>query len=206
MRVRTEAKRDAILKIAAKAFIEMGYERASMAEISARVGGSKATLYGYFESKEQLFTEVTKAVGETHLAAVFAELAQNTNDVPVALQRFGEKMIGFLCQPDALATQRMVLAEAGHSDVGRRFYEAGPGRGLEAVTVYLQAAMESGRLRAADARIAAQHLIALFEAETMPLRMLGMPVSTSKAHIRHAIERALAVFMAAYGVPDSRKR
>jgi AcrR family transcriptional regulator len=201
MRVRTEAKREAILEIAAKAFIEMGYERASMAEISARVGGSKATLYGYFESKEQLFIAVTTAVGEKHLAEAFAELAQSAADVRVALQRFGERMVGFLVQPEALATQRMVIAEAGHSDIGQRFYNAGPGRGLEAVTAYLQAAMDGGRLRAADARIAAQHLDALFQAETMPLRMLGVPVSTSRAHLRHAIERALAVFLAAYGSP-----
>jgi AcrR family transcriptional regulator len=199
MRVRTEAKREAILEIAAKAFIEMGYERASMAEISARVGGSKATLYGYFESKEQLFIAVTTAAGEKHLADAFAELAQSAADVPVVLQRVGEKLMGFLVRPEALATQRMVIAEAGHSDIGQRFYEAGPGRGLEAMTVYLQAAMDSGRLRAADARIAAQHLDALFQAETMPLRLLGVPASTSRAHIRKAIERALTVFLAAYG-------
>jgi AcrR family transcriptional regulator len=202
MRVRTEAKREAILETAAKAFMEMGYERASMAHISALVGGSKATLYGYFESKEQLFVEVAKAVGETHLAAAFAELEQRPTDVPVALQRFGEKMIAFLSQPDALATQRMVIAEAGHSDIGRRFYEAGPKRGLEAVTVYLQSAMDGGRLRAADAGVAAQHLLALFQSEFMPMRMLSIQVSTSRAHIRQAIERALAVFLAAYGVSD----
>jgi AcrR family transcriptional regulator len=203
MRVRTEAKRDAILKIAAEAFMEMGYERASMAEIAARVGGSKATLYGYFESKEQLFVEVTTAVGEKHLADAFAELEQAVGDVRGALQRFGEKMVGFLLQPDSLATQRMVIAEAGHSDIGQRFYAAGPGRGLEAVTVYLQAVIDSGRLRAADARIAAQHLVALFQAEIMPLRMLGVQTSTSRAHIRQAIERGLAVFLAAYGVPEA---
>jgi AcrR family transcriptional regulator len=202
MRVRTEAKREAILEIAAKAFIEMGYERASMAEISSRVGGSKATLYGYFESKEQLFIAVATAVGEKHLAAAFAELEQRETDLPVALQRFGERMMAFLSQPEALATQRMVVAEAGHSDIGRRFYEAGPRRGLDAVAAYLQAAMDQGRLRTADARVAAQHLIALFQAETMPLRLLGVPVGTSRAQIRSAIERALAVFLAAYGASD----
>ncbi len=200
MRVRTEAKREAILEIAAKAFIEMGYERASMAVISARVGGSKATLYGYFESKEQLFIEVAKAVGQKHMEDAYAELAQPATDVAVALQRFGEKMIRFLSQPDAMATQRMVIAEAGHSDIGRLFYEAGPRQGIEAVTAYLQAAMDGGRLRAADATVAAQHLFALLQAETMPLRLLGMPVGTSRAHIRKIVERGLAVFLAAYGV------
>jgi hypothetical protein len=93
----------------------------------------------------------------------------------------------------------MVIAEAGHSDIGQRFYEAGPGRGLEAVTAYLRAATASGLLRAPDARIAALHLDALFQAETMPLRMLGVHVSTSRAHIRQSIDRALTVFLAAYG-------
>jgi AcrR family transcriptional regulator len=206
MRVRTEAKREAILEIAAQAFMEMGYERASMAEISARVGGSKATLYGYFESKEQLFIEVAKSVGETHVAAAFAELEHNADDVPVALQRFGEKMLGFLLQPGALCTLRMVIAEAGHTDIGRRFHEAGPGRGLDHLTAYLQAAMDGGQLRAADARVAAQHLWALFEAETMPMRLLDVQVSTSRAQIRQVIERALAVFMAAYGLAGLAQR
>jgi AcrR family transcriptional regulator len=199
MRVRTEARREAILAIAGKAFMEMGYERASMAEIAARVGGSKATLYGYFESKEQLFVEVTKAIGERHLADAFAELGQSESDLRGGLQRFGEKMVGFLVQPDSLATQRMLIAEAGHSDIGQRFYEAGPARRLAAVTVFLQAAIDDGKLLATDARIAAQHLQALFQAEFMPLRMLGLPASTSPAQIRRAIERGLTAFLAAYG-------
>lgn len=58
MRRTSEAKRDAILDVAAGLFREVGFERASMAEISARVGGSKATLYSYFDSKEALFFEV----------------------------------------------------------------------------------------------------------------------------------------------------
>jgi AcrR family transcriptional regulator len=199
MRVRTETKRESILEIAARVFMEMGYERASMAEISARVGGSKATLYGYFKSKEQLFLEVARAIGEKHMAAAFAELEHRATDLPVALQRFGEQMISFLGQPASLATQRMVIAEAGHSDIGQRFYEVGPGRGLEAMAAYLQTAMDSGALRSADARIAAHHLMALFQAETMPARLLGVPANTSRGQIRQAIARALAVFFAAYG-------
>ena len=48
MRVRNEEKRLEIIRIAAELFDELGYERTSMSTIAARVGGSKATLYGYF--------------------------------------------------------------------------------------------------------------------------------------------------------------
>ena len=44
MRVKTDDRRAAILEAAVEVFREVGYERASMAAISARVGGSKATL------------------------------------------------------------------------------------------------------------------------------------------------------------------
>jgi hypothetical protein len=38
--------------------------------------------------------------------------------------------------------------------------------------------------------------------EIVPLRMLGVRAGTSRAHVRQAIGRGLAAFLAAYGVPD----
>src|SRR4029453_5348952 len=58
MRVRKEEKRLEIIRTAAGLFEELGYERTSMSAIAARVGGSKATLYGYFASKEDLLRAV----------------------------------------------------------------------------------------------------------------------------------------------------
>lgn len=58
MRTKSDEKRQAILDVAAEVFREAGFERASMSEICTRVGGSKATLYNYFPSKEELFFEV----------------------------------------------------------------------------------------------------------------------------------------------------
>jgi hypothetical protein len=54
VKTKTEARREAILAAAKAVFEEMGFEQATMSEITARVGGSKATLYRYFDSKEAL--------------------------------------------------------------------------------------------------------------------------------------------------------
>ncbi|CAG1012445.1 partial putative HTH-type transcriptional regulator YvdT, partial [Anaerolineales bacterium] len=58
MAKKSDTKRQHILAVAAEAFQEYGFERTSMSEICARVGGSKATLYNYFSSKDELFFEV----------------------------------------------------------------------------------------------------------------------------------------------------
>lgn len=199
MRVRTEAKREAILEEASKAFIELGFERTSMAEISARVGGSKATLYGYFPSKELLFIEVTRSAGERHIRPAFDALAQSAiGDEVGALRRFGEGFLGYVTRPDAIAIQRMVIAESGHTEIGRLFFEAGPKFGHDLIAGFLDRAMTNGKLRRADLGVATSHLLGLLNAEIMPLHQLGLPVNTSRAQIRKVVERAVSAFMAAY--------
>jgi len=91
-----------------------------------------------------------------------------------------------------------VVAQAGQSEIGRGFFELGPKRGQGLVEAYLRAEMESGRLRQADASIAAMHLMALIGAEAhQPLLMAAMP-SPTRQRIKQMVERAVAVFMAAY--------
>jgi AcrR family transcriptional regulator len=200
MRVRTEAKRQSILEAASAVFAETGYQRASMAEISARVGGSKATLYGYFASKEALFAAVVKNAGERQLQPAFDDLLASHGELAAGLQRFGEKYVAFLAREDLLATHRMVLAEAGHSDIGRRFWAAGPAHGHALIAGWLGARMASGQLRRAEPRSAAEHLLAMLACEVVPRCLFGMREGATPARIRAAVGRAVQAFLAAYAI------
>lgn len=200
MRVKTEAKREAILEVASQVFQEMGYERASMDEIAARCGGSKVTLYGYFPSKQQLFLEVARHVGERHLGPAFDDLVPGSDEVVTVLRRLGEKFLAFLCTPEAVGTYRMVVAQPLQSGIARDFYELGPRRANETLAAYLQAEMEAGRLRHADASAAAAQLMALIGAEVHQPVLMGAMAAPTRQRIRQVVERAVAVFMAAYSV------
>lgn len=197
MRVKTEAKRDSILEIAAQVFQEMGYERTSMDEIAARMGGSKVTLYSYFPSKQELFLGVTTYIGERHLGPAYDELVPGGADLPRVLRRFGEKFLTFICTPEAAGSYRMMVAQAGTSDIGRRFFELGPQRGETTIAAFLQAEMESGRLKQADPAIAAMHLQGLLSSETMHRALMGVSTPT-RQQIKQIVERTVAVFLAAY--------
>ena len=123
MKTKTEAKRQAILKAAAEVFREVGFERASVSEIRARIGGSKATLYNYFPSKEKLFFEVMYQAKELELGAITAALNADTDDLKGELSRFGQKLVSALYSPDAIAIRRLAIAESGHSNIGKVVYE-----------------------------------------------------------------------------------
>jgi len=198
MRVKTEEKRDAILTAAADVFKESGFEGASMAEISARIGGSKGTLYAYFKSKEDLFVAVTHAVAKKQIEPALETLDQETEDLEATLRVFGEKAVSFLCQESTLQTQRMILAEAGRSDIGRRFHEDGPKLGMQRIAAFMQKQMAAGRLKQADPMLATLQLCALLDCETVRPMMLGLETSISKPRIKRMVGRAVETFLAAY--------
>src|SRR6185436_3060840 len=92
MRVKTAEKLQAILEVAREVFRQKGYAAASMAEMSARLGGSKGTLYSYFSSKEDLFTAVMLERAATLAAPVFGILEREA-DAKGALREFLRRMI-----------------------------------------------------------------------------------------------------------------
>lgn len=200
MKVRTDAKRDEIVEIARKTFLELGYERASMAEISARMGGSKATLYGYFPSKEALFLAIVTKLAEQYVSPAVQRLEESVDDdVREALQRFGEQFLAFISDPEAVASYRVVISEAAHSNIGESFYETGPKRTIESIARYLAGAMERKQLRRADPEIAAQHLTALLaHGEPWHQYFLRKAPNPTRAQIKRIVERALDVFLGGY--------
>ncbi|SDO89356.1 transcriptional regulator, TetR family [Rhodoferax sp. OV413] len=199
MKVRTDAKRDAILRTAGEVFLEMGYERTSMAEIAARVGGSKATLYGYFPSKEAIFMTLAHKFGADHIDPAMDELmAAVDEDLTAVLERFCERLLSFLSASETISAHRLVLAEAGHSDVGRLFYEAGQKQGIATMGAYLQTLMDRGRLRQSDPVIAAQHLGALVHSEVDHRYFYRDLPELSPEQTKGMAARAVQVFLGGY--------
>ena len=199
MKIRTEARREAILQIAAEVFLEKGFERASMSEIAQKVGGSKATLYGYFPSKETLFVAVAVAEGEKHMAAAQTDLvAGGTTALRSALTRFAETVLRFLTSDAACASQRMVIAEAGRSDIGEMFYDTGPRPSLQTLADVLSAAMDRGELRRDDPWIAALHFAGLSTAEIQHRLFYRAQDRLSDKQMNAIATRAVEVFMRGY--------
>jgi len=199
MRTKSETKRREILQAAAAVFQEAGFERSSMEDIRKRAGFSKATLYSYFASKEELFMEIVEEATESQFEATFDALDPLVDDIRQALAGFGLRFLSLLYLTPVQAVRRLVAAEAGRSELGRRCYELGPQRSMAAVAAYLGKAMAQGRLRQADTAVAALHLKGLLEAEWIDPFMFQVLEPPSDAALAASVERAVAVFMAAYG-------
>ncbi|MGE4321521.1 MAG: TetR/AcrR family transcriptional regulator [Sphingobium sp.] len=158
---RRRDRRAAILTVAARAFLDHGYAGASMSAIAAALGGSKATLWNYFPSKEALFAAVLDHVTTAYRARL-SQILDVPGDLRPTLLNLCTSFLEKVTSPDAIALHRLVVAEAGRfPEMGMIFYERGPRTTRLLVARFLEGAMERGLLRRDDPVTAARHLITL---------------------------------------------
>lgn len=198
MRVKSEAKRQSIIDAAAAVFMEQGFSAASMSEIASRAGGSKATLYSYFPSKEELFCETMRDLCEERVQPVFTAL-ETGQELAETLELFGVGFLREILSPDLLAIRRMIVAEAGRSRVGQLFFNQGPKVGRTRIAHFLEQQMQLGHLKKGDPWRATLHLLALLTADLADECLWGVRETPSDQEITEHVRSALAVFFAAYG-------
>lgn len=197
--VRREERREAILDVAAQAFLDHGYGGTTMSAIASALGGSKGTLWSYFPGKEQLFA----AVLDRATAAFREELRLTLSEgepVETALGKFCNTYIEKLTSPPAIALYRLVISGTRRSpEVGQIFYERGPQPTLELISRYIACAMDRGVLRRDDPFHAAQTLTALCAARSQQRLLAGVCPGLAAADIAEEAAAALDLFMRAYG-------
>lgn len=200
MKKRSDMKRQAILEAAYELFREKGFEKTSVAEINARAGGSKATIYSYFRSKDEIFVECMFALAERYLEGTLGDLQHPSDDFLADLQAFGESFLRLVCSPEMVSLRRLMIAEAERAGIGRLFYEKLACIRAQ-VALFIEKVMAEGRLRAGDADLAAGQIRALLEAELVePLLLLGSDARPDDKAIASAAGRAVDTFMRAYAM------
>ncbi len=195
---KSDIKRQTILENAYRLFRAQGFDRTSMAEITAQVGGSKATVYHHFSSKEELFVECMMAALENYMSGTLQHLDRACTDPSPALLNFGRSVLNFICSPEQLEVRRLIIAEAARSGTGKLFFDKISALRAQ-LAAFLAACMASGGLRRADPNLAAEQLGAMLEAEMLEPLLLQVRAGSPDQHeTALAAKRAVDAFLRAY--------
>lgn len=191
MRVRTEEKRHEILRIAARLFEELGYERTSMSMIASQVGGSKATLYGYFPSKEELLRAVLDHdVNEEADRLMHEFLAEK--DLRSGLIRLG---ISYLSRHHARAASIRTVA---NQPIAEEFYTNVLRPAWQRLADRFAEMMKEGRLKFADPWTTAMHWKGLNEWDLLEKHLLTAASACEPNQIVSAATAAADAFLKVY--------
>jgi AcrR family transcriptional regulator len=202
MRVRTEEKRREIVRIASDLFHENGFDRTSMSMISEKVGGSKATLYGYFKSKEELLA-ATLVYDVTEEADRLMNEFLSERNLRTGLIKLGVAYMIRRLSSAPVANIRIVATQPEGSTIGKHFYETVLRPAWERLANRFGMMMDDGILKRADPWVAAMHWKGLNEWDMFERRLLQAIPGPDPEVIQRSATLAADAFLQLYGTEKS---
>lgn len=186
-------------------FLRNGYLGTSMDEIAALAGVSKQTVYKHYADKKRLFTEVVVSTVNQASDPVHAEVRNlaDSGDLGADLRDLARRQLAMVLQPRLLQLRRLVIAEAGRfPDLGRIFYQQGPGRTIAALATTFEHLAARGVLHLDDPLLAAaQFNWLIMSAPLNHAMLLGEDGPPDPADLDRHAEAGVRTFLAAYGRP-----
>jgi len=191
-------RRTLYLDVAFRLFAEHGYNGVSMDRLVAEAGGSKATLYRYFSSKEQLFEAI---IDDLTTSNAPTEATSELLDTPLI---DGLRLIGHATAAAALSQRAVVLLRLALGEFGRfpqlaaALFERGPAVSYGRLHDFIAAKRAAGDVQVSDIYIAAEQFLGGIVGHQQLRMALG--VSTPSAReISDRVESAISAFVAMHG-------
>lgn len=132
----------AIVQIATRSFFENGYAATSMSAIADELGGSKATLWSHFSSKEALFSAVVDAMVQQFSGDIEEVLIGQTFSPP-SLRRLCLRFLDRLMSDHAVRVFRLIISEGERfPEMSEVYWTRGPSKMVEHVTNFFATAFE----------------------------------------------------------------
>jgi AcrR family transcriptional regulator len=184
-----DTRREAILDAAAEVFMEVGFAAASMSMIASRVGGSK-----------ELFEAYVRRHCAWQQEAIMAAFLAPGADLRTVLQTLGRNLLQVGLTGIGLRNFRLVVAESHRApEIGRAFYEAGPGTGAMRMAGGIAKAVADGRLRPCDPMKAAHQFVGLCQNRMLKACLCNAMDEPTLAEIDAEVAAAVETFLAAFG-------
>lgn len=191
---RGRERREKILAAAEAVFFEMGFEAASVNEIVKRSGGSLATLYKLFGTKEDLFKSLVVSRTQSLYESLSVDRLSTLPPVEV-LTDLGLNLTAICISEQGAATFRIVMAEGAHFPALRDiFLNDAVGLIQRDLGKYLQRQVKAGVLDLDEPMLAAKQFLEMVKGD-LPLRMCcGAPPPARKT-VEYQVHCAVKLFL-----------
>ena len=194
---REEAARRAerVVEVAAKMFLERGFDATSMEAVAEKAGIAKPTLYAWYRDKAELFTAVLRREIEHFLAPLGRPQHDlEGTDAETALTEIGRHVLAVAWSPGALAVRRIVTVQAERfPELERLAHEEGWLAAVKGVARVLAHYVERKEISVGDPELAADMFLSLVLGHAVPGRPLRHP--RTREVMEKRVQTAVRLFL-----------
>ncbi|WP_158638043.1 TetR/AcrR family transcriptional regulator [Sphingomonas ginsenosidivorax] len=189
-------RRTTIVEVARQVFSRDGYGGSSMSGIAADLGGSKGTLYKYFDTKGALFEAVMLQCCKDMFVDFNGDLTRY-KDVREYLIDAGTRMLPAMLESSALDISRLVLSEGvRHPQIARIYAEKALDPADEAVALGLAHFHSIGQIECPDALSSAKQFMGLLRADIHLRAVCGLDTRPGDGELLAHIIGVTSLFIA----------
>ncbi|MEE3850163.1 TetR/AcrR family transcriptional regulator [Gordonia sp. LSe1-13] len=190
-----QEKRKLIVTAATALFLELGYDRTSLARIAERSGVSRATLFKQFPTKATLFDAM---VIESWTTAD-EEDPPTAGNVVDGLSSLGHRYAELLSRPQMTDLFRIVIAELPRfPELANAQFSQGKMPYFESVRNYLLAEHEAGTVRVDDLELAATQFLGMISNYVFWPTLLVPGWEVSAERVAEVVDEAVRTVVARY--------
>ncbi|KQW29775.1 TetR family transcriptional regulator [Rhizobium sp. Root274] len=192
-------KRNQIMDGAHRVFMKLGYDAASMNDVTREAGVSKGTIYVYFQSKEELFSALIQRAKGRFVESIRDLLAHHP-DPEEGLRAFGLAFVRQIFESEMIPAMRILLGVVDRMPtLCQNFFASSPSNARTVLKHYLDGHVEAGYFEIEDTTLAAMQYIELATGAFMKGRLFNeITKQPSDEDVERVVNSGLAVFMAAY--------
>lgn len=191
-------KRALIVTAATALFLELGYDRTSLARVAERSGVSRATLFKQFPSKAALFDAIVTESWST----ADEEDPPPAGNVVDGLRAIGRRYAELLSRPQMTDLFRIVIAELPRfPELANAQFSHGKMPYFESVRSYLLAEHEAGTVRIDDVDLAATQFLGMISNYIFWPTLLVPDWEVSPERAAQVVEEAVRTIAARYAAP-----
>ena len=154
-------KRQDILQTALRLFGQTGYTGTTMDDIAHRLGLSKAALYQYFDSKEEIFASLVR---ESKIMSMITDLPERepAGELSSFIKEIGLEFMDMYNEPEKLNLLRTIICESPRfPELGRLIFDQTIDQANNKVASYLQKAQDAGRIGDINPKFAARTFLGM---------------------------------------------
>jgi AcrR family transcriptional regulator len=166
----------------------------SMEAVARRAGVSTKTLYRLVPNKAALFEGMVADRLDRFLSQIDLQAIDHA-EIDEALYAALLACADLALDPEVIALQRMVLQEAGKSDLARTFYENGMQRNVAALADWLRTQQKRGLIVLDDVDEAAGILLGMVALAPQRAAVFGGLPLPSRRQIETRVRRCVALFL-----------
>lgn len=193
------AKRGQIIEGAKRVFMRLGFDAASMNDITREAGVSKGTIYVYFENKEDLFGAIIEQERQ-RITLMLKDILAGSEEVEDGLFRFGVGFATHITSPQTINAMRTLIGVTTRMPkLCSRFFHS-PANVRTVLEDFIKRHVALGNLEVEDTDLAARQFIELASGTFFKLRLFGdLDDVPPDSDLDRTVRSAIRMFMAAYG-------